>query len=343
MRSEIGSEFWDSGLKKKNSVYLLSGRTALDFILRDILKMRTVQLAHIPSYCCHTMVEPFLRNGISVKFYDVYVDDKNRLTAEVPEVGDNEIFYYMTYFGFQTLNGLDVSGRVKHSAVCIEDMTHSCISTCSKSFADYSYASYRKWTGFEGIAVAKKKEGVFVEIPQMENSKYTSMRRQAFFMKNKFITSGVGYKEEFLSLFDKAESLLEDDYVGYKPSLETMANFLSFDTSAITKARRNNAAILMEGLNNIPEVKLMFSQLEQNDVPLFVPIIVESNRSELRKHLIDNKIYCPIHWPLSEYHKGISERAAEVYRKELSLVCDQRYDSDDMVRTVDCIRKFYSR
>ena len=43
MRSEIGSEFWDSGPQKKNSVYLLSGRTALDFILRDILKTRTVQ------------------------------------------------------------------------------------------------------------------------------------------------------------------------------------------------------------------------------------------------------------------------------------------------------------
>ena len=343
MRSEIGSEFWDSGPQKKNSVYLLSGRTALDFILGDILKAQTVKVAHIPSYCCHTMIEPFLRNGISVKFYDVFMDDKGRLTAEVPEVAEHEIFYYMTYFGFQTLNGLDISGSTKHSVVCIEDMTHSCMGTHNKSFADYSYASYRKWTGFEGIAIAKKKEGVFAEIPQAVNFKYTSMRKQAFSMKNKFITSGVGDKEEFRSLFDEAESLLEDDYVGYKPSLETMANFLSFDTPAIAKARRTNAAILMEGLNDIPEVKLMFSQFEQNDVPLFVPIIVVSNRPELRKHLIDNKIYCPVHWPLSEYHKGISERAGEIYNQELSLVCDQRYGSDDMVRTVDCIRKFYSR
>lgn len=343
MRSEIGSEFWDSGPQKKNSVYLLSGRTALDFILRDILKTRTVQLAHIPSYCCHTMVEPFFRNGVSVKFYDVFIDGKGRLTAELPEVEDNEIFYYMTYFGFRTLNGLGISGRTEHSVVCIEDMTHSCIGTCSDSYADYSYASYRKWTGFEGIAVAKKKEGVFAETPHVENLKYTSIRRQAFFMKNKFIISGVGDKEKFLSLFDEAESLLEDDYVGYKPSLETMASFLSFDKSAIAKARRNNAAILMEGLKDIPEVNLMFSQLEQDDVPLFVPIIVESSRSQLRKYLIDSKIYCPIHWPLSQYHKGISERAGKVYSQELSLVCDQRYGSDDMLRTVDCIRKFYSR
>lgn len=343
MPNEIGSEFWDSGPQKKNSVYLLSGRTALDFILRDILKTQTVQLAHLPSYCCHTMVEPFFRNGIPVKFYDVFIDDKGRLTAGVPEIEDNEIFYYMTYFGFQKLNGLDVSSNLKKTGVCIEDTTHSCMSGGSNSIADFSYASYRKWTGFEGIGIAKKKEGVFVEIPHTENSKYTSMRRQAFSMKRQFISFGSGCKERFLSLFDDAERLLENDYVGYKPSAETMANFLVLDKVAITEARRKNAAILIKELKDIPEVELMFSRIEQDDVPLFVPILVKSNRAELRKNLIDNNIYCPTHWPLSDYHKGISKRAEVIYSQELSLVCDQRYGSDDMERTVECIRKFFMR
>ena len=64
---------------------------------------------------------------------------------------------------------------------------------------------------------------------------------------------------------------------------------------------------------------------------------------ELRKYLIDNAIYCPIHWPKSKFHNGINQRAEMLYSQELSLVCDQRYGSEDMNRIVECIRKYYKR
>ena len=71
---------------------------------------------------------------------------------------------------------------------------------------------------------------------------------------------------------------------------------------------------------------------------MFVPIIVE-NRDKLRKYLIDKKIYCPVHWPLSNYHK-IKVNDQEIYQNELSLICDQRYNLDDMKYIVDVIKEF---
>lgn len=162
-------------------------------------------------------------------------------------------------------------------------------------------------------------------------------------MKRDFIHSGFGDKEAFLSLFEEAEHLLESDYAGYKPSADTMAAFLQLDMSCIAEKRKENAAVLLEGLKDIPEIKLMFSAMKKDDVPLFLPVLVNTGRKKLRKYLVDNSIYCPIHWPLSEFHYGISKRAEFLYQRELSLICDQRYDVEAMERIVDCIRRFYVR
>ena len=73
--AEIGSEFWeaaDTGKKK----YLISGRAALEYIIRDILEEHSVDSVLMPSYCCYTMLEPFVRHGIKIRFYDIFYDEE---------------------------------------------------------------------------------------------------------------------------------------------------------------------------------------------------------------------------------------------------------------------------
>ena len=66
MINEIGSEFWKENKKylNENERLFLSGRTALDAIIKDSKKEHIIKSALLPSYCCHTMIEPFLRNDI---------------------------------------------------------------------------------------------------------------------------------------------------------------------------------------------------------------------------------------------------------------------------------------
>ena len=69
------------------------------------------------------------------------------------------------------------------------------------------------------------------------------------------------------------------------------------------------------------------------DCPLFVPIVIaKEKRNAIRKKLIDNQIYCPVHWP----HPN-AECQSNLYEMELSLVCDQRYNGDDMKRIVEVL------
>ena len=62
-------------------------------------------------------------------------------------------------------------------------------------------------------------------------------------------------------------------------------------------------------------------------------------RDELKRYLISNNIYCPVHWPKSEYHK-LNVETEKLYNQEISLVCDQRYSLDDMQNICKVILEF---
>ena len=343
MRREIGSEFWNAGPQRRDDVYLLSGRTALEFIIRDILKNHNINSVLLPSYCCHTMIEPFCRHGIQVRFYDVFCGNDGGLCADVPEIRKNEIFYYLTYFGFDRISGVYIEEIKKQAEIIIEDCTHAWLARERMECSDYSYASFRKWTGFSGIAIASKANGAFAEIPYERNDRYCKMRRQASAMKREFIETGVGDKQRFLSLFGEAEELLEADYIGYLPEDSAVFELMNFDVRQAKEIRRKNAFVLLEGLQDISNITLLYKELSEQDAPLFVPILVPQDRMGLRKYLIENSIYCPVHWPLSSYHEEISDRAKVLYEQELSLLCDQRYGAEDMNKIIECIRTYYKR
>ena len=88
--------------------------------------------------------------------------------------------------------------------------------------------------------------------------------------------------------------------------------------------------------------QLIFPTLTEDDCPMFVPILVpEGKRNELRRYLIQRDIYCPVHWPVSPYHKLQKGPETDLYDNELSLVCDQRYTERDMLRMVEAIHEFW--
>ncbi len=339
--TEIGSEFWGIPSVDSSKKYLLSGRTALEYIIRDIKKQRRIDAVLLPSYCCHSMIEPFLRHEISVRFYEVFYDRDKGLCARLPEKKKNEIFYYMTYFGFSEINGIDIGAIRANYDIIIEDKTHSYLSGQDDIGSDYAYSSLRKWAGFYGLAEAQKREGEFLIEPVAVGTDYSSIRKEAMLCKKSYIENPAGDKSHFLDLFNSAEELLEKDYVGYAPTAESIEQFLTADIKLIKAKRRANADVLIERLKSVSGCELIFKSRKHSDTPLFVPIIVDKNRDALRRYLIDNQIYCPVHWPFSEMHGEFSEETNYLYSNELSLVCDQRYSEDDMNRTADLIINFF--
>ena len=74
-------------------------------------------------------------------------------------------------------------------------------------------------------------------------------------------------------------------------------------------------------------------RVEQIRCPLFVPVTVrEGKRKDLQNRLRENEIFCPIHWL-----KPDTGCESNLYDIELSLICDQRYGEQDMLRIVSVI------
>ena len=345
MYSEIGSEFWTENRHggkgifsfipfKSNCIYTLCGRSALDITVDDIIRTgHAIKSVYLPSYCCHTMIEPFSKRNIKIRFYDVYAEN-NQIKIDFDDNNSCDVVFFLDYFGFKTNVLTDVVSRQKSiGKIVIYDATHSFFCKNNDySCCDYVFASLRKWTGVN-FGFCSKREGTFCDYSLKENIAYMDLRNRCFAEKREYIFEGIGDKERFLNGFVEAENMLEEDYELYCADEKSVEFLSTFDADALIKKRRRNAGVLIDMLNPLQNsnFSLIFEKLPDDSVPLFVPIELKGNtRTEVRRALINSKIYCPVHWPVSDLHHGISQKAEKLFINEMSLVCDQRYCEDEM-------------
>ena len=333
---EIGGEFWKQHdrvdmANKNNEAYLLSGRTALRFIIDDIQRNRIVRKVLMPAYCCESIILPFIQSGIEVQFYQV-----NFNGIQYPYDNDADIVLLIDFFGYIIDENTKIGQHEKQAGkIIIYDSTHKIDGNADvEDCADYSFCSYRKWL-YCNCAIAIKHNGVFdkTTVPR-RNENYTKLRDEAAYKKREYIEGLSSDKEVFLSKFNSAEKILEDDYIGY------IGEPITFDINEIVSKRRRNAKYLISELNGISSIRRWRKDVRHNDTPMFVPILLDSSIIiDLRNYLISREIYCPMHWPKSSYHN----MSNELFNTELSLVCDQRYDLVDMKRIVCAIKEFFNR
>ena len=335
---EIGSEFWDvpttavkTELFPNNTLWYISGRSALSAIIRDFGGCGTVAL---PSWVCESIVRPFQDEGIQVRYYPVYYA---KGLVQEPRF-DCDALLVMDYFGY-TGETPDLS---RYRGKVIRDVTHSLLSSDYRD-ADYYFGSLRKWCGVWTGGYAWTSDGHSLYEGLSCDQGYVSLREEAMLQKSRYIEGFTSSKtdasadKEFLRTFGMAENLL--DNMGIKQATKRdIALAKKLDKNFIINRRRSNARILMEAF---PEI-LIFPELKKDDCPMFVPILIQSEkRDSMRRYLVERGIYCPIHWPRIEYHKLDNCADATLYDESLSLVCDQRYTENDMYRIVDAVDAFW--
>lgn len=335
---EIGSEFWfDANIREtlysSEETLVLSGRTAIDIIIKDIMKSRKVRNVYLPAYCCDSMIDPFVRNGIEVVLYDMYFDGS--LHYLIDEDKSIDIFYVNNYFGYENTISNDVIKRFKaKGAIIIYDKTHSLFMTDdpTDALADYTFASIRKWMGVICGAVVKKSFGAFdatfIEYP------FLQCKIEAMHEKKMYIEGDLNIdKQSFLGKYGDFGHHLAEDYQGYKMDEQSVRIWQQSNKFSIREVRRENAAILHQALS------LQFiGKLTAKSCPLFVPVLFKTTdeRNTVRKRLIEEQIYCPIHWPQNQMITPEME-VNKIFDTELSLICDQRYSAVDMERIVKVI------
>lgn len=331
---EIGSEFWFEQEPKvlsndRNGCYVLSGRTAIDLIIQDNIKSKPLRKAYLPAWCCDSMVEPFLARGIQVELYDMSFDGSLQYHIDLDKQTD--IFYVSNYFGYDTTLDKEIVCQFKEKgATIIYDRTHSFLMN-DELKADYSFASIRKWMGVIGGAVVNG-----VKDCRLKPYPHLECKVQAMRMKKAFIEGDTNIdKQVFLNLYGEFGHHLVEDYQNYEMDDLSYALYKTENLIEMMHKRRENAKYLHEHLQ-----LTTLTPMTDKSVPLFVPVFFESTdqRNTIRKKLIDAQVYCPIHWPKNKLITP-EMRVNRIFDTELSLICDQRYNVDDMARIVDVINE----
>lgn len=330
---EIGSEFHYSFIKKNSSLkndfnfndgaFTFSGRTAIETVLKNI---QTAKKALVPSYCCDSILEPFRNADICIEFYDVYYKDGLKIKLNISD--DVDLILWCNYFGF-CFEMPDFSSFLNKGGIIIEDITHSFLSnSLYNSQSEYVVASLRKWFpllsgGFCGTTKNLLKYKPNKEVPK----EFLELKKTAMLQKSLYLSNGdVELKKIFLNNFSISNKWLSSYYSELKIDSESSNILMSIDFDDIRRIRRGNASCIYDFLNKQKNITPLFKE-EDMDCPLFVPIIFKSaqERDLTRQKLIEKGIYCPIHWP-----KPNLECVSNLYDLELSLICDQRYNLDDV-------------
>jgi len=347
---EIGSEFWTesiSGTEYKdqmpewvnkfgNTILTHSGRGAISLMLKEVeAKVKTILL---PAYICDSVILPFIEQGYKCYFYDI----GNNLTPSLKRIEAYDsigIFLHMGYYGFSTNNSLsDVVKLFKaNSTIIVEDITHTVLSDYRRfNENDYYVASLRKWMGLpSGGFIASKK---LISCRPKRNDTFADIRKEALQVKARYMNGNdKRLKKQYLDLFTKAEKFLENDLAPYDIDALSKELISALDVKKLIEKRQFNFKLLADGLKGLEYIEPVFDGLPENICPLSFPVYIKEKRNAIRQKLIEQKIYCPIHWPVPEQIDDL-KNTGKIYSTALSIPCDQRYGASDMERVVEAIQ-----
>lgn len=357
LKREVGSEFeiewppshtfetdecapWIFNAWGSDGVMLLSGRTAIDCICRDLWSSGREGCVYMPAYCCSSMIAPFIRNGFSIEFYDIGFEG-GKITYNLADKRI-DILYLNNYFGFKTFIDIEwIRRKQKEGAVIIYDKTHSLFlqNDPYMEVADYIFCSLRKWFAVASGAILCKRSGDLIDFGLRECS-YIQAKFSAQILKARYLAGDESVsKEMFYPAFADFSHHLEEDYAGYRMDEKSIVLLKSANFTEIISRRRENARMLYAELRDVGWLKFLFSEIDNDVTPLFVPVIVKAQelRDELKKRLISHQIYCPVHWPRNSMTAPQME-VNKIFDCEISLICDQRYTSEQLDRMVQTIK-----
>ena len=362
MLKEIGSNFWISpeetrpnhspfepqrfGVEGSDFVWMSSGRSAIRIVLETIGKRHPEvnKTALLPSFTCHTVIEPFLDFGyqvIAIPMDEHLASDADTI-LELQARHKAGIVLVHRYYGFDTLPDFDrcvVELRNK-GVMVIEDCTQSLYSCVARSDADFLVGSIRKWCGVPDGGFAVCKEGTFENKPEECDVELEQLKLDASRLKYDYIFQGLGEKSIYKEKYGKAEGILAGQTRFFSIGKFSQTIQLNLNVPSLKARRRINYQTLLDGLKDVPGLKIVFDELKDEVTPLYFPVFVD-DRGGLQGFLADNDIYAPVVWPKAACCPKVDETTDNTYCHLLCIPIDQRYEEDDMNRIIKVIKQFY--
>ena len=322
-----------------NFNYFNTGRAAIEALL-NCLKKEGYNRVWLPSYNCSSVYDAAKRAGVVIALYpvnkDLHID-----SGVFDSLQRNDILYLVNFFGRkETERTYEAIRKAKdNGVVVVEDLSLSLLSAGENiGFGDYVIGSVRKWLPIPdgGFIASRQRLPQFTKADAAND--YTLYYFAAQVMKSQYLQDTTLDKQVFLNLSNKGMEKLFSDYTIREISEISKRVIDATNLNEVAEIRKRNYNCLYECLCNIKEVKLMAEPLAER-VALGMVICVE-DRDALFKHLIQNGVYCNIHWRENESTAQF-EDSRYLSQHCLTLPCDQRYETEQMNHIYKTIKDFY--
>ncbi|MBR1796591.1 MAG: aminotransferase class I/II-fold pyridoxal phosphate-dependent enzyme [Clostridiales bacterium] len=319
----------------ENCFYFDSGRSAIKHLALHLSSSTKILL---PEYICESVTNCFDKSKI--KYYKINEDFSVDID-NVQNLIENKttVIFLMHYFGsLQPLETLDKLRLLadQSDSIIIEDTTHS-IFTQKKTIGDYLICSIRKWIPISGGGVLYyNKNKLSICNPNYRKST-DNTRSYGMILKDLFIKKGFDCNREYRRIFSESEAKLDEQHeiCGLSDFSKYIASCVSIN-ELIDRRKRNfqqlDEAMQLIGLKTVANFTSM-------STPLVYPIRVR-NRDAFRSYLMDNRIYCAVHWPFDNHKPKQRPFAIQNADKLISLPIDQRYDSESMQYLIGVVQRY---
>lgn len=337
----------------RNAVLVASGRSAFRVILEEMQLKDKILL--MPDYLCGDAQIPVLgQQGIRYRFYPVSDDFTISATAMgarlTPEIG---AVLMINYFGLKDHRALATQIRAYNPAIqIIEDNSQAFYGMARQvtpeHWADFSFSSFGKSFCLPDGGCVRAKQALKTSVPEPSSRQGVAALLGAI-LKHEYLNAPAHaaqtqeHEQRFLELFDTAAR-----EVCEAPARMTALSYALMERYPFAdwmQRRRDNYRHLAAAIRDIPQLRPVFGDLEQDQVPLFLPVRVSATmRDALRTHLRGQAIYCPVHWPLvPELDQPAHRAAKELSQTLLSLPIDHRLDLSDIERLAQSIKAFWRK
>lgn len=297
----------------RDAIRLNSGRYCLEYVLR----VKKYTKVYLPYYMCDAVLQPINKLGLDYQFYHI---DKYFHIAEVLHPKKDEVILYCNYFGLMDEYVKIVTDR--YAPNIIIDNTQAFFSRPLPEID--TFYTCRKFFGVaDGAYLYTNKEADF-DIPQ----DYSSSRM--LFLLDRLDKSA----EEAFSDYHKSEDTLDHDEIK-KMSKITQFIMSSICYKSVADRRISNYIYLHDNLSSSNTLSV---DLERKNVPMVYPFLSED--INLRKKLIDNKVYVASYWPNVQSWCNAESLENTLSQLLLPLPIDQRYSIDEMNFIVSVLKEF---
>lgn len=312
------AEYEEGGVfPHQDGILLNTGRNALEYILRSIDEVKHI---YLPYYTCEVVLEPIKKLHIPYTYY--HINQQFEIVDNIlPKEG--EYIIVNNYFGIKDAYIQQLAERYGDHLIV----------DCAQAFfakplpGIKCFYSTRKYVGVAdgGVAYLGNLPNHKVEVNEID----LSDEHDSHLLKRKQFGAEAGFAD-----YQANEKKLDNQTIRWM-SVNTKWILDHIDYDNVIARRRENFLYLHDALAAMNLLQLPI--LDSFTCPMVYPIIMAAERN-LRKELIENKVFVAKYWPNVEQKDGF-EIEFGLATAIIPVPIDQRYGKEEMNRVMDLIKR----